>query len=278
MEIILVDNTPRPERRPFNVPSGVRVLSCDSVGLSLARNTGIAAAKGKIVAFVDDDARVREGWCDAVLHAFDRHPMARACGGPVMPEYRLSQLPSWFYPDLTYWLSCIDWGDEARPLRSDEWLVGANMAFQRSVFDEFGSFDPGLGRKGTKTLLSNEETALFRSVGEAHTFYIPDMIVDHVIANDRVRIDWFRKRVFWQAVSDKLGGEPVIDPQTAREEIHELTGRPALNQDLLTTLQCEPRTAIEARKQLRLVYLLAALMADGLAEAAEIGDLGHLMA
>src|SRR5438045_5684711 len=41
---------------------GVRYIHQDNHGLSIARNTGITAATGEIVAFTDSDCRADEDW------------------------------------------------------------------------------------------------------------------------------------------------------------------------------------------------------------------------
>ena len=170
-----------------------------------------------------------------------------------MPVYGLPRMPSWFYPELANYLSCIDWGGEPRPLKSEEWIVGANMAFRRSVFNKFGLFDTTLGRKGTRSLLSNEEVALMRAIGWAQIFYIPDMVADHIIPNERIRIDWFRKRVFWQAISDVLAGVDTIEFDAAFLTLRDIAGLSKTDQDVLMRIQYTPRTADEVRKQLNLV-------------------------
>lgn len=264
VEIVVIDNTPPAQRRPLSVPDTVRVVPCDTPGLSVARNAGITASTGDIIAFVDDDARVRDGWCGAVLRAFDRHEQALVCGGRTLLVYESdAPLPRWFFPELAFHLSCIDWGEEARPIRPGEWIVGANMAFRRSVFERFGLFDPSLGRKGTASLLSNEEIALMQAVGHDHVFYIPDMIVDHHVPENRVRVDWFRKRVFWQAISDVFAGIPVPSSEQALQELRELSACAPAEARGLKLVCYAPLTPQELQDQLRAVYLQATLLAEG---------------
>ena len=65
LEIILVDNRPEPI---IPVPEwlsdlpDVRLLHERQPGISAARNRGIDAAEGSIVAFTDDDVIVDPGW------------------------------------------------------------------------------------------------------------------------------------------------------------------------------------------------------------------------
>src|SRR4051812_17740520 len=62
------------------------VLAEPATGLSRARNHALAAASG-VVAFVDDDAVVADGWWEALRRRWDEAPADVACiGGPVRPR------------------------------------------------------------------------------------------------------------------------------------------------------------------------------------------------
>src|SRR4051794_7301273 len=52
-------------------------------GLNAARNTGVEATKGDLVAFLDDDVDVRDGWLRALVEGAERPPDADAFGGPI---------------------------------------------------------------------------------------------------------------------------------------------------------------------------------------------------
>ena len=264
-EVIVVDNTPEPGRRPGRSVGGGRWVICDEVGLSNARNAGIAAAQGDIIAFIDDDAIAAPAWCEQVIGVFDRHPDVLAAGGKVVPEYPSSGRPIWITPKMTEYLSCVDWGEEEHVLREGEWIVGANMAFRRSVFAAGELFDPGLGRKGNIGLLSNEEIAITHRIGAERILYNPDMVVRHVIPSDRLNQTWFRKRVFWQAMSDQLAGIGIPSNQSAWEEIRRIVPRLPAERRNLNGLCVESDSAEEFTIQLRQLYLVAHLLASGMA-------------
>jgi glycosyltransferase involved in cell wall biosynthesis len=268
MELIVVDNTPPTRRRAGVASALVRVVPCDEPGLSRARNVGIEAARGALLAFVDDDALVDDDWCVSVIGAFSRFPEAHACGGRTVARHGSEQMPPWYYPALASYLSCIDWGEEPRPLRRGEWIVGANMAFRRTVFADGRHFDPALGRKGTASLLSNEEIALLEAIGLDHVYYIPDMRATHLVPADRLTRAWFRKRVFWQAVSDVLADARYITDGQALVELQDLVARAPAEHRGYNLLRYDPETPQAFREQLSAIYLNALLLAEGFSAAA----------
>ena len=134
----------------------VRVLENRfSKGLSGARNTGVEATTGDIVAFLDDDAMAEPTWLEALSAPFE-DPTVFGVGGWVTP--RFDQSAPWF-PVSFYWV----FGCSYRGLPKDGGTlrnpIGASMALRRSVFLTVGGFTTGLGRIG-KTLLGCEETEL----------------------------------------------------------------------------------------------------------------------
>ena len=118
-------------------------------------------------------------------------------------------------------IAIIDRGTRMRPMASDEWLAGCNIAFARDALLEVGGFDPKLGRIGN-ALLSNEETAVcdrIRAIGR-DVIYTPDAIVGHVIPPSRATVHYLRRRVAWQAVSDAL-----VYPEQARKRAESTPAR-----------------------------------------------------
>ena len=59
----------------------VRLVEVDHGGPCRARNAGLDAARGEIVAYLDDDNQLDPGWLHAVVWAFARHPAADALYG-----------------------------------------------------------------------------------------------------------------------------------------------------------------------------------------------------
>src|SRR5262249_28122863 len=113
---------------------GFRLIRTPNRGLSSARNTGMAAATGEIVAYIDDDAYPDPHWLTYLAHTFTttEHP---AVGGPNIP-------PPADGPIAT----CVAHapGGPAHVLLSDtvaEHIPGCNMAFRRECLEAIGGFD-----------------------------------------------------------------------------------------------------------------------------------------
>ncbi|WFU12256.1 glycosyltransferase (plasmid) [Rhizobium sp. CB3090] len=153
-EVIVVDNSREGNAKDVcgQFPS-VRYVHEPRAGLSRARNAGIRASRLNIIAFTDDDVEAHPGWTAEIAHAFaDRN--VEALTGLVLParldtaaqrcfQFTMGGFGSTFVP-LTFGGRFFE---ETRPSGAHVWKIGAgaNMAFERSVFERVGMFDERLG-------------------------------------------------------------------------------------------------------------------------------------
>jgi glycosyltransferase involved in cell wall biosynthesis len=121
-------------------------------GLSIARNAGIQASRGALIAFTDDDVEPRPSWTAEVVRAFELN--VDAVTGLVLPAQLETAAQCFFQFDLGgFGLSCVPtvfdqrFFEETCARGAQVWRIGAgaNMAFRRSVFDRIGLFDERLG-------------------------------------------------------------------------------------------------------------------------------------
>jgi GT2 family glycosyltransferase len=178
----------------------------ENVGVSGARNAGIKAAKGDIIAFIDDDAVAEKEWIENLLSTYREYDAA-AVGGKVLPVW-LGDKPD-YLPEELYWLVGITYEgfaeEKAVEVRN---TFGPNMSFKREVFQKAGMFNENLGfaRKGTSYIQAEEpEFALRmrRELGKG-VIYNPKAVVYHKIPPAKVKVGLLLKRAFYQGYSKAL--------------------------------------------------------------------------
>jgi len=118
----------------------VRYLHADRPGLCAARNAGMAATYGEIVAFVDDDCEPRQDWL-ATLDACLTADVGLVCGAVIAPAKarRGFAVCPQIVPDSVL----FDPATSPRPPGFG--LLGANFAVRRSAAERVGLFDECLG-------------------------------------------------------------------------------------------------------------------------------------
>jgi glycosyltransferase involved in cell wall biosynthesis len=141
-EVILVDdgstdNTQEIAQRYADV----RTIRQTNHGLSVARNVGIAAATGQIVAFTDSDCRADEDWLYYLVGDLLSSDFV-AIGGHnfLPPEDSLIAAAVLVSPGGPAHVMITD--------REAEHIPGCNMAFYKWALDEIGGFDPVFRKAG----------------------------------------------------------------------------------------------------------------------------------
>jgi len=134
-EVIVVDDGSTDETTGIAEACGVRVIRTAHRGLGSARNTGIDAADGAIVALIDADARPDPHWLDYLAFTLATSEHA-AVGGPnVAPAG----------DGLVAQCVANAPGGPVHVLTTDreaEHIPGCNMALRKRTLEELGGFDP----------------------------------------------------------------------------------------------------------------------------------------
>jgi ABC-type multidrug transport system fused ATPase/permease subunit/glycosyltransferase involved in cell wall biosynthesis len=134
-EVIVCDDGSTDDTAEIAGRSGFRVLELPRVGLAAARNAGVAAAKGEIVAFLDADAICHPDWPYHLVLSLEDDKVV-ATGGPNLP------MPT---DGLTEHAVDSSPGRPSHVLIADdraEHVAGCNMAFRRKALTSIGGFDP----------------------------------------------------------------------------------------------------------------------------------------
>src|SRR5580693_6092066 len=86
--ILVIDHNRALYERAIAAMPDVTVVENESArGLSGARNTGAAQAKGEILAFLDDDATAHEDWLKFLADAYE-NPSVIGVGGLTVPRWQ----------------------------------------------------------------------------------------------------------------------------------------------------------------------------------------------
>ena len=152
-EVIVVDNGSTDGTAEAVRARGVEPVFEPVPGPAAARNRGVAAARGSIVAFLDADAVPSRRWLAQLVAAFD-DPGVLLAGG------RIHTLPpetdaEWFVEASGVYDAAFHLGREAFAF-----LPSGNLAIRRDAFTAVGGFDPTL-RTGEDLDLSQRIRARF---------------------------------------------------------------------------------------------------------------------
>lgn len=143
-EVIVVDDgssdgTPEMVQQEF---PAVRLLSQSNRGPAAARNRGIEAATGDIIAFTDDDCLPPNDWLTRLADGYARYPRVVGVGGGLIAPPDI--LRSNIYAQYERYIA-----QEVYHVRDDEIVAGfdcpaggtANMSYRKSVLLEVGCFN-----------------------------------------------------------------------------------------------------------------------------------------
>jgi GT2 family glycosyltransferase len=133
-EVIVVNDGSTDATRAIAEEYDVRVISSENRGLAAARNTGMQAAGGEIVAYIDDDAVPDRDWLLHIAAEFARSDYA-GVGGPNVAPVARSAITG-CYADAP--------GTPIHVLLSDreaEHVPGCNMAFRKATLEGVGGFE-----------------------------------------------------------------------------------------------------------------------------------------
>jgi glycosyltransferase involved in cell wall biosynthesis len=193
-ELILVDNEPVQQIHALVLPGlENRVVHEPRRGLDVARNGGAAAARGRIVAFIDDDCQATHDWLIHIAQAFT-DPSVALVTGRVLPANLHLDTAQWFEARFSFDRGnrprrfqrgdCLPWF----PLHPWQLGTGCNMAVRRDVLARIGWFDPSLDMGSL--VGGGGDLDLFRRILDAGetAVYEPRALIRHYHRVDRASL------------------------------------------------------------------------------------------
>jgi glycosyltransferase involved in cell wall biosynthesis len=151
-----------------------RYVRTPTRGVTSARNLGMQLSTGDIVAFTDDDCRIRKDWVARIVDVFAADPEAViVCGRVCVPAE----------------VQSYGWAEEFQPRRREwqgrfppfgDWGITANLSLRRSILQRVGPFDPMLGA-GAPLRSGGETDFLFRVLRAGFKVVnAQEVVVDHL--------------------------------------------------------------------------------------------------
>lgn len=170
--VVVADEAGQAAAKSLPIKGALKLLPQRQPNISAARNAGIVAAAGDIIAFIDDDAVPEPMWSTAILNAFSDPDLAAITGpvlgrngislqwGPLMVDGKAQDVP-------------VDPNSAVRDGFARK-LQGTNMAFQREVLAQVGGFDEAM-----HFYLDDTDMALRIGRAGLLTKWIPLAVVHH---------------------------------------------------------------------------------------------------
>jgi GT2 family glycosyltransferase len=183
-EVIVVDQTPQPERDVLRFMEGdsarIRYVRRRQPGLPDARNAGVGAARGDIVLFVDDDVVVGPSLIAAHARAYADSAVGGVAGRVLPPgdtpretEHRPARIAKVRY----FGLVIRDHFDADVRTEADH-VRGCNMSFLRRAITDAGGFD---GRFGGSAHLEETDLAFRVRAAGYRLVFEPEASLVHLL-------------------------------------------------------------------------------------------------
>ena len=236
-EIVVVDNGStdgtRDVVRRFASRADVVYVYEPTPGLGRARNAGLRVARGRLIAFTDDDVIAHADWIQKIVARLTSDPGVAVVFGYTYGADHVSSVYSLHTASHLYYLN-----DRRQVWES---TGGNNLAFRREALARVGAFDPRLGA-GARYPAAEDAEWIYRLLKAGLTgVYDPAVRVEHapdlgrrpvdevIVRDDAGAGAWLAKhaaggdayalRMFGLRLARAVGGRSLLRALTERRSV-----------------------------------------------------------
>ena len=177
-------------------------------GLHYARHSGLRAAKGSIVAYIDDDIEVETDWGENIIKIMQDEKIV-LLGGKVLPKYA-SEPKEWIPCTnsasgsdqlINYYLSLINLGCK-KTICSPSYILGCNFITRKKLVIDIGGFHPDGMPWSSRYLRGDGETHLANQLEKmGKVLYSPELVTYHNIPDHRLNFSYFKNRAYMEGIT-----------------------------------------------------------------------------
>lgn len=189
-------------------------------GHSHARNAAVAAVRGDLLLWTDDDVRVEKDWLAQFVLAANAQSHVGFWGGTIFPNFE-STPPRWVHENwemASRIYALRDWKGNIPVVDLKHLPFGANFAIRTHLQREYG-FDANFGRKG-EGMRGFDEVDVFRRMLSAgiQGGWATAAKVHHFIPTERLSLEYVRRYYEGQ-------GETLVVRGQSNDSVAELRKR-----------------------------------------------------
>jgi len=209
-EVIVLDNgstddtAERVKQKQAELPIDIRYVLEPRPGLHEGRNRGALEARGKYLAYLDDDMVLAPTWLQGV--DLLEEGKADAVVGRIVPKWEAPP-PQWltrmFEGGVFGPLALLDLGEF--PIETGH-FYGCNLFLPRQTVLDFGGFHPDGMPKELLQYRGDGETGLWLKMKAAgkKLWYAPLAIAYHIVPTERMTLEYMKQRAYNQGISESF--------------------------------------------------------------------------